>query len=35
MATPMGEAAFKTFQEAEPVWGEEDIIAIIKHISSL
>jgi 3-hydroxyisobutyrate dehydrogenase len=34
LATPMGEAAFKTFQQAEPVWGEEDIIAIIKHISS-
>jgi 3-hydroxyisobutyrate dehydrogenase len=33
LATPMGEAAYKTFQQAEPVWGEEDIIAIIKEIS--
>jgi 3-hydroxyisobutyrate dehydrogenase len=35
LATPMGETAFKTFQQAEPVWGEKDIIAIIKHINSL
>jgi 3-hydroxyisobutyrate dehydrogenase len=35
LATPMGLTAFKTFQEAEPVLGEEDIIAIIKHISTL
>jgi 3-hydroxyisobutyrate dehydrogenase len=35
LATPMGEAAFKTFQQAEPVWGEEDIIAILKHLGSL
>jgi 3-hydroxyisobutyrate dehydrogenase len=33
LTTPMGEAAYKTFQQAEPVWGEEDIIAIIKLIS--
>jgi hypothetical protein len=31
----MGETAFKTFQQAEPVLGEEDIIAIIKYITSL
>ena len=30
--TPMGEVAYKSFQLAEPDWGEEDIIAIIKHI---
>jgi 3-hydroxyisobutyrate dehydrogenase len=30
LITPMGEAAFQTFQQAEPVLGEEDIIAIIK-----
>ncbi len=34
LATPMGETAFKTFQQAEPVLGEEDIIAIIKYITS-
>jgi 3-hydroxyisobutyrate dehydrogenase len=32
LKTPMGEAAFKSFQQAEPVLGEEDIIAILKHI---
>jgi len=35
LSTPMGEAAFKTFQQAEPVWGDEDIISIIKYVSSL
>src|SRR5450755_3551002 len=35
LATPMGETIFKTFQQAETVLGEEDIIAIIKHINSL
>jgi 3-hydroxyisobutyrate dehydrogenase len=34
LATPLGETTFKTFQEAEPALGEEDIIAVIKHISS-
>jgi 3-hydroxyisobutyrate dehydrogenase len=34
LETPMGEAAFKTFQQAEPALGEEDIISIIKHIAS-
>jgi 3-hydroxyisobutyrate dehydrogenase len=33
LATPMGETAFKTFQQAEPVLGEEDIIAVIKYIN--
>jgi 3-hydroxyisobutyrate dehydrogenase len=35
LATPMGETAFNTFQQAAPVFGEEDIIAIIKHIALL
>jgi 3-hydroxyisobutyrate dehydrogenase len=34
LATPMGETAFNTFQQAEPALGEEDIIAIIKHVTS-
>ncbi len=33
--TPMGEVAFQSFQQAEPVLGEEDIISIIKYIPSL
>jgi len=33
LITPMGEIAFRTFQRAEPALGEEDIIAIIKHIT--
>jgi 3-hydroxyisobutyrate dehydrogenase len=33
LATPMGETAIKTFLKAEPAFGEEDIIAIIKQIS--
>jgi 3-hydroxyisobutyrate dehydrogenase len=32
LTTPMGETVFKTFQQAEPALGEEDIIAIIKQI---
>jgi 3-hydroxyisobutyrate dehydrogenase len=32
LTTPMGETAYETFQQAEPVLGEEDIIAIIKQI---
>jgi 3-hydroxyisobutyrate dehydrogenase len=32
LATPMGETAITTFQKAEPAFGEEDIIAIIKQI---
>ena len=35
LQTPMGEAAYKSFQQAEPAWGEEDIIAILKHVGSL
>jgi 3-hydroxyisobutyrate dehydrogenase len=30
LKTPMGEITSKTFQQAEPVLGEEDIIAILK-----
>jgi len=30
--TPMGETVYKTFQQAESLLGEEDIIAIIKQI---
>jgi 3-hydroxyisobutyrate dehydrogenase len=32
LTTPLGEVVFETFQQAEPVLGEEDIIAIIKQI---
>jgi 3-hydroxyisobutyrate dehydrogenase len=31
LVTPMGETAITTFQKAEPAFGEEDIIAIIKQ----
>jgi 3-hydroxyisobutyrate dehydrogenase len=34
LETPMGATAFQTFQQAEPVLGEEDIISIIKYIAS-
>ena len=33
LATPLGEVAFQTFQEAEPVLGEADIIAVIKQLN--
>jgi 3-hydroxyisobutyrate dehydrogenase len=33
LATPLGEVVIKTFQDAEPLLGEKDIIAIIKQIS--
>jgi 3-hydroxyisobutyrate dehydrogenase len=32
--TPIGETAYKTFQEAEIDFGEEDIIAVIKKIEN-
>jgi 3-hydroxyisobutyrate dehydrogenase len=32
LATPLGQAAFDTFQHAEAALGEEDIIAIIKQL---
>ena len=31
--TPLAQAAYETFQKAEPAFGEEDIIAIIRQIS--
>ncbi len=34
LATPLGETAYKTFQQAETVLGEEDIIAVIKYINT-
>lgn len=30
--TPLGEVAYETFQSAEKTYGEQDIIAIIKHL---
>src|SRR5258706_5516209 len=33
LTTPLGEVVFQTFQQAEPLLGEEDIIAIIKQIN--
>ena len=33
--TPLGETAYKTFQEAETDFGEEDIIAVIKKIDNI
>ena len=32
LKTPLGEAVYKTFQEAEEEYGEEDIIAVIKKL---
>ena len=32
LTTPLGEVVFNTFQKAEPAFGGEDIIAIIKQI---
>ena len=32
LSTPLGEAAFETFQKAESTLGEEDIIAVIKEV---
>ncbi|HMH31549.1 MAG TPA: NAD(P)-dependent oxidoreductase [Puia sp.] len=34
LATPMGDTAVKTFQQAEPALAEEDIIAIFKQINA-
>lgn len=31
--TPLAEVVFNTFQQAEPALGDEDIIAIMKHVS--
>jgi 3-hydroxyisobutyrate dehydrogenase len=35
LATPLAEVAFQTFQQAEPMFGEEDIIAIIKAVNAV
>jgi 3-hydroxyisobutyrate dehydrogenase len=35
LSTAMGEIAFETFQQADQDFGEEDIIAIIKYITTL
>jgi len=32
LKSPLGETIFKTFQEAEGEYGEEDIIAVIKKL---
>ncbi|ASU33053.1 NAD(P)-dependent oxidoreductase [Mucilaginibacter xinganensis] len=32
LSTPLGEAAYETFQQAEPALGDEDIIAVIKAL---
>lgn len=34
LSTPLGEAAFETFQKAEATLGDEDIIAVIKQIKT-
>jgi 3-hydroxyisobutyrate dehydrogenase len=33
LTTPLAEVVFQTFQQAEPIFGEEDIIAVIKQIN--
>lgn len=33
LTTPLGEVAFKTYRQAEPTLGEQDIIAVIKQIN--
>jgi 3-hydroxyisobutyrate dehydrogenase len=32
LSTPLGEVAYKTFQDAEPAFGNEDIIAVYKQL---
>ena len=32
LKSPLGEAAFQTFQKAAPDYGDEDIIAVIKQL---
>ncbi|WP_317131851.1 MULTISPECIES: NAD-binding protein [Mucilaginibacter] len=32
LATPLGETAYRTYQDAEKAFGEEDIIAVIKQV---
>jgi 3-hydroxyisobutyrate dehydrogenase len=33
LSTPLGEVAYQTFQDAEPAYGDQDIIAVYKQIS--
>lgn len=33
LATPLGETAYQTYQDAEAAFGEEDIIAVMKQVS--
>jgi 3-hydroxyisobutyrate dehydrogenase len=33
LSTPLGEVAYQTFQDAEPTFGNEDIIAVYKQIT--
>ena len=32
--TPLGEVVYTTFQQAEEAYGEQDIIAVVKHLSA-
>jgi len=32
--TPLGEAAYETFRQAEKAFGDEDLIAVIKHFNN-
>jgi len=34
LATPMGKVVLNTFEAAEPEYGNEDIIAVVKHIEA-
>jgi 3-hydroxyisobutyrate dehydrogenase len=34
LSTPLGEAALKTYTAAQPEFGEEDLIAVIKQVSA-
>jgi 3-hydroxyisobutyrate dehydrogenase len=33
LSTPLGDVAYQTFQDAEPAFGDEDIIAVYKQVS--
>lgn len=35
LATPLGETAYQTYQDAEAAFGEEDIIAVIKQVGKV
>ena len=34
LSTPLGETALQTFQEAEDKYGDEDLIAVVKHLTN-